>query len=107
MAVLKTTSPTVVPSAPMPQPLNTLPSARTRTAGVFCDTNVLRINATFSAGVKKAGERKSLGLIPLSLVEDYSRNAPLLTTLVYELCGQKAMKTQMNADVARMNVPIP
>src|SRR5258706_525723 len=98
MAVLKTTSPTVVPSAPMPQPLNTLPSARTRTAGVFCDTNVLRINATFSAGVKKAGERKSLGLIPLSLVEDYSRKRALLTTFAQELCGQESLDPQINAD---------
>src|SRR5260221_13724093 len=32
MAVLKTTSPTVVPGAPMARPRNTDPSARTRTA---------------------------------------------------------------------------
>src|SRR5690348_15632708 len=74
MAVLNTTSPTVWPSAPMPQPRKTLPSARTRTAGFFCDTGS-------APGIRreKAGERNglNLGLIPLSLTRNYSRAARL------------------------------
>jgi len=42
MAVLKTTSPTVTPSAPIDSPRNTVPSARARMAG-WCGTGRLRI----------------------------------------------------------------
>jgi hypothetical protein len=61
MAVLKTTSPTVLPGAPMLQPRNTLPSARTRTAGIFGGKNDSGIeNYDENAGRKKTGERKFL-----------------------------------------------
>src|SRR5512143_2289182 len=38
MAVLNTTSPTLLPEAPMPVPRNTVPSAKTKMAGLVCDT---------------------------------------------------------------------
>jgi hypothetical protein len=37
MAVLKTTSPTLEPSAPIEVPRKTEPSSRTKTAGIFKD----------------------------------------------------------------------
>src|SRR5882757_10616378 len=53
MAVLKTTSPVVLPFAPTETPRNTVPSSRASTAGV--DTPVPRFCATRVPQMRKAG----------------------------------------------------
>src|SRR5688572_17973907 len=73
MAVLNTTSPVVWPRDPMEQPRKTLPSARTRTAGVFCDTRITPGTGKTTGAKKRESATAFDSLIPLSLVENYSR----------------------------------
>jgi hypothetical protein len=47
---LNTTSPTLLPDAPMAMPRNTVPSAKTKMAGLVCDTDGLP-----QTGHKEAG----------------------------------------------------
>src|SRR5687767_7750644 len=64
----------------MLQPRKTLPSARTRTAGVFCDTELLQAicEGGAAADVKKARRAlRKIPLAPLWNVENYIRAAPL------------------------------
>jgi hypothetical protein len=50
MEVLNTTSPTLLPEAPIDVPRNTVPSAKTKMAGLVCDTGILP-----QTGHKEAG----------------------------------------------------
>src|SRR5688572_10949594 len=60
----------------MLQPRKTLPSARTRTAGVFCDTGTAPETGG-NCGRKKTGERNQpQGLIPFPSARNYSRTDP-------------------------------
>src|SRR5512142_2032243 len=52
MEVLKTTSPTLLPKAPMAVPRNTVPSAKTKMAGLVCDTG-----CSLELDIKKRDER--------------------------------------------------
>src|SRR5512141_1498270 len=58
----------------MLHPRKTLPSARTRTARVFCDKGI-GSRSMVASGVKK--RVSATRLIPLSLVENYTRLRPL------------------------------
>ena len=64
MAVLNTTSPTLLPVAPMAMPRNTVPSAKTRMAGFDCGTGD-------SHDRHKEAERTCV-FIPLLIAANYS-----------------------------------
>src|SRR4029079_1347051 len=70
----------------MLHPRKMLPSARTRTAGVFCGTES---GSEFEKSRRKLRAQKNgraqlpfYSLIPLAFVENYSRNRPLFASLL-------------------------